>query len=299
MRMPPLHLLRTFEVAARRGSFKLAAEDLHVTPAAVSQQMRALEELLEVNLFQRRVRGVVLTERGLQYLQGVSDGILRLKEATRQLQEPSVAGPLTVTTVASFAQQWLIPRLKAFRAGHPSIEITIEASSAPVDLHRGGADLAIRFGQGHYSGLVSTLLMSDTIFPVCSPILVGGTIHSTLADVLRYPLIHDIGASEAEPWAHWAPWLREIGAGILPDTGHLKVGDTSLALAATCSGQGVMLGRRSIVSNLLSAGLLTRLVPSAIRETDFAYYIVTTELSADAPRVVAFKQWLLEEAQCS
>jgi LysR family glycine cleavage system transcriptional activator len=297
MRMPPLSLLRTFEVAARRGSFKGAAEELHITPAAVSQQMRTLEELLDVTLFRREVRAVVLTDIGQEYLLGVSDGLLRVQEATLKLRGPLLAGELKITTVPSFAQYWLISRLKVFRARYPSIDIMVDASSNVLDLHHEEADLAIRFGHGRYQGLVSTLLMTDTIFPVCTPVLLGGRHHAELGDLLRYPLIHDVGAGEAEPWAHWAPWLRELDTSVQPDSGHLKFGDTSLALSATRSSQGVMLGRASVVSDLLAVGELVRPVPEAVRETDFAYFILTTETAAAIPRIRAFREWLLEEAQ--
>jgi LysR family glycine cleavage system transcriptional activator len=297
MRTPPLPLLRTFEAAARHGSFKAAAAELHVTPAAVSQQVRALEEHLGVELFRREVRRVELTDRGREFLRGVGDGLQRLAAATLQVKEPHLAGALRVTTVASFALHWLVPRLSRFRSRFPSIEVTLDASPRTVDLHAGEADVAIRFGSGRYPGLRTELLMRDVIYPVCNPALFGGTPPERTSDLLRYPLIQDLGATQGEPWTTWSPWLREavVDGGAPP--AHIKFGDATLALAAAIAGQGVMLARHSIASVALANGQLVRPIASMARESDFAYYVVATNAAFDTPRVSALRQWLHDECR--
>jgi LysR family glycine cleavage system transcriptional activator len=299
MRTPPLFLLRTFEAAARHGSFKAAAAELHVTPAAISQQVRSLEDHLGVDLFKRRVRKVELTDRGQEFLEGVSDGLQRLEAATLQMQEPRLAGTLRVTTVASFAIHWLIPRLPRFRSRFPSIELVLDATPRAVDLAAGEAQVAIRFGSGRLPGLKAELLMRDVIFPVCSPALPGRAQLRQVADLVRYPLIHDLGATQAEPWATWTPWLREALPGGSATRGSLYFGDATLALAAALAGQGVMLARQSIASASLATGQLIRPIASMVRESDFAYYLVATEAAFDTPRVAALRRWLSDECSAS
>jgi LysR family glycine cleavage system transcriptional activator len=294
MRSPPLPLLRTFEAAARHLSFKAAAAELNVTPGAVSQQVRSLEGHLGVPLFSRGIRKVELTDRGRELLKGVSDGLQRLETATLQVREPHLAGTLRVTTVASFALHWLVPRLPQFRNRFPSIELVVDASPRTVDLLAGEADVAIRFGSGRYPGLDAELVMRDTIFPVCSPALLGGTMPRQAADLLRYPLIHDAGATQGEPWATWSPWLREASLDS-PGATQLHFGDATLALAAALTGQGVMLARHSIAAAALASGKLIRPIASMARESDYAYYTVATKAAFTTPRLAVFRQWLLDE----
>jgi len=294
-RTPPLGLLRTFEAAARHGSFKTAADELHVTPAAVSQQIRLLEENLGVRLFDRLARGVVLTEQGRFYLAGVSDGLNRLGAATDRLLQPDLSGPLAISTLPSFASYWLIPRLPRFQARYGAVALQITAATSLVNVRQGEADVAIRFGRGNYPGVRAEHLMNDVIFPVCSPALLRGATPKSVRELLRYPLIHDVGVSEGEPWAEWSTWAREDGADASNAPSHLRLGDTNLVLAAAMEGQGIALARRTITQGLIDRGLLVRPLGSVSRPTDYAYYFVCSEDRFDNPKVVALRDWLIEE----
>src|SRR5690625_4266268 len=190
-RLPPLNALRAFETAGRHLSFTRAAQELNVTPAAVSHQIKALESYLGVVLFRRRPQGLLLTDAGQQALPGVGDGFARLAAAVAVLRRADSERPLTVTVQPALASTWLIPRLERFRQRHPGIELRIDASARLVDLHTEDVDVGIRHGLGDYPGLHVERLPAQEVFAVCSPALLSGT-HPLrqLADLRHHTLLH-------------------------------------------------------------------------------------------------------------
>lgn len=295
-RLPPLNALRAFEAAARHRSFALAAAELHVTPAAVSHQVRTLEEQLEVRLFRRLPRGVVLTEAGRAMLPELAKGLDHFARAVRGAVAGETAGELRLTVIPSFAQLWLMPRLGRFLAAYPEIEITILGSSELVDLTRADVDLGIRYGTGRYPGLWSRLLFTEEAFPVCAPSLLDGPpALRRVEDLRRHRLLHDWNLTSGEAWLTWQAWLDHMGlSGVDPRRG-LRLSDSVMLMEAAVRGLGVAIGRTSLAGGHLAAGRLVR--PFALtRPADFANYAVCAAGSEGRPRIRAFVDWLAEEA---
>jgi len=297
-RLPPLNALRAFEVAARRGGFSRAAEELHVTPAAVSHQIKTLEAHLGVTLFQRLPRGLALTEGGRQLLPQLSRGFAHFARAVEGLNAGGLAGPLCVNTAPSFAALWLTPRLESFIRAYPDIEICVLAEESPPDLERGEVDVRIPYGLGDYPGLATRFLMGERIFPVCAPSLLNQLRLRRFSDLRHHTLLHDINPGAEEPSMTWRRWLRDADiAGIDADRG-VKFGNSIMLAEAAVRGLGVALGRVSLVGDYLSTGRLVRPLKAA-RPADYAYYTVTTHAGAERPRVQAFLSWLEAEAERS
>ena len=289
--VPPLRALRAFEAAARLLSFTEAAEELHVTQAAVSLQIKHLEELLGVQLFRRLNRRLVLTEEGRIYLPEVREGLERLAAATARMARRHRQGHLTVSVLPSFASRWLIPRLWRFQKTHPDIQVRISAFEWLVDFDKDDVDLAIRYGAGRWPGLAAELLFEEEVFPVCSPELLGGDPPlEEPPDLAHHTLLHDDYTRE-----DWRSWLKAAGvSGIDPEQG-LSFSHSTLMLQAAERGLGVALGRTPLVRDELARGTLVRPFEAAL-PGDFAYYLVYPPHTAEFPRIRAFRQWLLEEA---
>jgi LysR family glycine cleavage system transcriptional activator len=210
--LPPLNSLRAFEAAARHLSFTKAAEELHVTPAAISHQIKALEEQLGVPLFRRLTRALRLTEAGQAALPPMRDGFDRLADAVDLLRAHEESGAITVSLDPSFAAKWLVPRLDRFRAAHPDLDLRLDATDKLADFQRDNVDLAIRYGGGNYPGLEVERLLSEEIFPVCSPKLLEGS--APLAqpgDLRHHTLIHLEWDSEDVTAPTWRMWLLAAG----------------------------------------------------------------------------------------
>ena len=289
-RLPPLNALRAFEAAARHMSFTRAAAELNVTQAAVSHQVKTLEERLGLNLFRRHNRNLFLTDEGQAYFPAVRDALDALSAATENLRSLDTGGVLTVSVLPSFAARWLVPRLGRFRARHPEFDVRLDPSHALSDFARDGVDLAVRMGGGNYPGLHSVRLMDEVVFPVCSPDLLDGP-HPLRRpqDLCHHVLLHD------EDRAQWRVWLTlNRIEGVDPERGPIFI-DSSNLVEAAARGQGVALGRRALVSDDLATGRLVR--PFAISQPyQSAYYIVCPEGQAARPKIKAFRQWLLDEA---
>ncbi len=289
MQAPPLSFLRTFEAAARHGSFARAAADLNVTPAAISQQMRALEQRLGVPLFSRSARGLTVTKAGREYAASVARALAEIEAATRALGRPERSGRLTVATFQSFASLWLLPRLGRFRSLYPEIDTRLLVGSALVDPSAGAADVAVRFGPGGYPGCDAEFLMADSVYPVCSPsLLAGRPVPSRRADLADLPLLHDDGLAPGERSLRWADWIGDVAPKV-----SMHLPDGLLTLQAALLGQGAALARRSFVADHLQAGRLVRLLDEE-RPTDFGYWLVSAA-GETSPRVDAFKMWMTEE----
>ncbi len=291
MRLPPLNALRAFEAAARCLSFSKAAEDLSVTPAAVSHQIKALEEWLGVALFKRLNRAVMLTDEGQAYVLGVREGLNTIRISTEKLLKQDSTGSLTVSTLPSFAVRWLLPRLSRFREEHPDIDVRLSATDFLTDFERDDVDLVIRYGSGEYPGLYTEkLLTEDSLFPVCSPqLLKGDNPLRTPADLMHHTLLHD------DLRVDWETWLAAAGVkGIDPKKGP-SFNDSSMVLTAAMEGQGVALGRSTLAAADLAAGRLVKPFDVELK-AGHAYFVVCPEESAERPRIVTFRNWLMKEA---
>ncbi len=295
-RLPSLNALRAFEAAGRRLSFTEAAEELSVTPAAVSQQVKTLEAYLDVALFHRSGRGLTLTEAGEVLLPGLRSGFECLVNAVDTLRRTESSRPLTVTVAPSFGAKWLVPRLARFSAAHPQIEVRLDASLRVVDLGREDVDIAVRYGAGSYPGMVVERLLEEAVFPVCSPgLLEAGPPIASPADIARHTLIHAADPISEQGHPDWAMWLAAAGVQGVDTSRGPRFSLHSLAVDAAVAGQGVALLGNVVVAEDLAAGRLVRPLEGAM-PVRFAYYLVYPESAARLDRVKAFADWLREEA---
>ncbi|TQV72469.1 transcriptional regulator GcvA [Denitrobaculum tricleocarpae] len=306
--LPPLNALRAFETAARHLSFTKAAAELNVTPAAVSHQIKALEELLGVLLFRRLPRALRLTDAGQAALPILGQGFEKLSQAVEQIRAHSESGLLTISVSPSFGALWLVPRLERFRARHPEIETRIDGTDRRVDLTRGDADVALRYGPGGYDGVRVDRLFGQVNTPVCSPALLRGAQPMTKSpqakqplrspeDLRHHTLLHIVW-KDAE--ASWRMWLLAAGLPDIDPTRGPHFTQESMAVEAALDGQGVALVGDILVADHLAAGRLVRpFDPSLSTPLTFAYYLLSTNDSAEQPKVTAFRTWLLEEARAT
>jgi LysR family transcriptional regulator, glycine cleavage system transcriptional activator len=290
-RLPPLNALRTFEAAARHLSFTKAAAELFVTQAAVSHQIKALEDHLGLPLFRRLNRGLMLTDEGQALLPYVRDAFDQLAVGIRRLRQGQSSGVLTISVLPSLASTWLIPRLRDFQTRHPEIEVHMTATERLVDFGREPVDAAIRYGLGHWPGLRVEPLLSAEMMPVCSPALLDGP-HPlrTPDDLVHHQLLHVLNAPD-----DWRIWLTAAGVeGVDPDRG-LKFDHTALAIQAALNGLGVAMGPGPLVDGDLAAGRLVEPFDFEL-PSNSAYYFVAPEATADQRKIRAFRDWLCAEA---
>lgn len=294
--LPPLSALRAFEAAARHVSFSKAADELNVTPAAVSHQIHALEQDLGVRLFHRLNRSIELTASALILLPGLTEAFAGIQSSVRRLRAHNDTGTLTVTASPSFAAKWLVLRLHRFQDLCPQIDVRISATDEVVELTKGDFDVAVRYGTGKYPGLDVELLFTNEVFPACSPqLLTAGPPLRTPDDLSLHNLIHD-QAIERDPLVPtWPMWLKAAGVKNIPAAGGLRFNNIHLALDAAIAGHGVVLAYSTIAAADLAAGRLIRLFSLALPD-QFAYYIVTAPGALERPKVTAFRNWLRREA---
>ena len=290
-RLPPLNALRAFEAAARHLSFTRAAEELHVTQAAISHQVKALEEHLGRKLFRRLNRALLLTDDGQAYLPSVSRAFTLLNDATDNLLTKQAPGPLTVSALPSFAARWLVPRLGRFRQIRPDIDLRIDPSADLTDFAGGDVDVGIRYGRGKYPGMRADWLMTEDIFPVCSPSLLEGPhpLHDP-GDPEHQVLLHDDGHGD------WRTWLLAAAADRVDPTRGPIFTDSSMLIQAAMAAQGVALARGVLAADELAAGRLVRPFTLSL-PTEYAYYLVCPVNTAEHPKIAAFRDWLLGEAR--
>lgn len=296
-RLANLTLLRSFEAAARHLSFSKAARELGVTPAAVSNQIRLIEQAVEAPLFWRTSRSMRLTRQGVTLLGAAAEALLLIDDAVARIAGLAGGATLTVTTAPSFAAKWLVPRLPHFRAAHPDIDVRIDVSERLVDFGQDDADVAIRFGNGNYPGMKADRLFAETVFPVCSPAFLDGeTGLRRPADLRHHTLIHLDWHAQSETWPDWRMWLLAAGVDGVDPTRGLHFSITALALQAAVAGQGIALGNTSLVSDDIAAGRLVRPFDLSLKVApEFAYYIAAPRAKADRPLVKAFREWVLAE----
>ncbi|MGE0735741.1 MAG: transcriptional regulator GcvA [Alphaproteobacteria bacterium] len=296
-RLPPLNGLRAFEAAARHGNFVRAAQELNVTPAAISQQVRGLEAQLGVALFRRHGKRVSLTDAGQFLMPALSDGFDRMARATSQLKGGALKGFVTVSMLPSLANCWLAARLPDFLQRYPDIAVIVRSEGRRVDLLAGEADIGVRYGRGHHPGLNAELLMREEVFPVCAPSLLDGArALRRPRDLRQHMLLHDADVQSNEHWAVWDPWLKEFGVEDMDVSKGPRFTDSTTLYAVAMAGAGVALGRSAVVGDELRAGRLVR--PFTVsHEAAFAYYIVTAPAKTREPRVAAFCDWMLAQAR--
>jgi len=294
--LPPLSSLRSFEAVARQLSFSRAAEELHVTPGAVSQQIRALEELLGTKLFERTRRSVSLSDAGARMLPDVQAGLEMLSRAVDSKTTAFGDRTLTISVAPSFASKWLLPRLPRFHERHPDIDLRISATVGLADFRREKVDLAIRLGHGNYPGLHTEPLFSEALTPLCSPALLKrkGVLKKP-DDLRRHRLIHDTSIPGNEQGA-WERWLALAGGkNILTQRG-TRFTLAELALQAAIDGDGVVLGRMVLAEADLAAGRLIRPFKTVL-PLDVSYFLVRSKVATPRHELRCFRDWLFSSLQ--
>jgi len=298
-RLPPLNAIRVFEAAARQGSFARAAEELHVTPAAISQQIKILEGYLGVTLFNRG-KSLELSESASAVLPQVTDAFDQMERAMARVRVGNDKGPLVVSAPPVFAARWLIPRLDDFHAHYPDVELRLLATQRLVDFTLEDVDVAIRFGTGNYPGLRVERMMTESIVVVAAPKL--ATRIKKPADLLRCNLLEDKWHVDEGMFPDWTTWLASLGVtggvagGIAGKTAPRiqGFGDSGLTIQAAVSGLGVTLAWNSLVTDDIAAKRLQRVLDHAI-PTTLGYHLVAPENHATLGKVQGFRTWLLAQ----
>ncbi|WP_303979753.1 transcriptional regulator GcvA [Dongia mobilis] len=288
--LPNLLALRAFEAAGRHLSFTLAAEELSLTQGAISRHVRGLEEELGQKLFHRRVRSLELTPQGEAYLGTVRQAFDLLASGSRQVRAARAERRLKVALTASFAANWLLPRLARFTAAHPEIGIDFEPGVQIIDLSAEGIDAAIRYGSGTWTGLDATALMQEEVFPVCSPALLAkGLPLAKVADLAQHNLLL------SGPRSDWEDWAAAAGLDLKSVPRQTMLYDYNLVLQAALDGMGVALGRRILVEERLRSGELVQPLAQTLRNA-MGYYLVTLPARRGDQAIDAFRAWLRAEA---
>lgn len=289
MRPIPLHALHAFESAARHNSYSLAAEELHVTHSAISQQIRTLESTIGVALFERKGRQMLLTREGALLFKRIQPPLQQIGRAVSDVGLASRAPSITVTTLQSFANHWLLPRMGKFQKLQPHVAVHIQASPDLKDLQRGEADIAIRYGRGAWKGCDAEKVLEEWVFPVCSPAFNKGRLPKSPESLKRFRILRDDCQIE------WNTWAKHAQIDPSEFVHEASYSDSNLMLGAAIAGQGIAIGRTSLVSADLSAGRLVR-VFDLIAPASYSYYLVTATGRSKSPHLLAFEQWLREEA---
>lgn len=294
-RLPPLNAIRAFEAAARHCSFRLAAEELHVTAGAISQQVKQLEEWVGVALFRRLPRGLVLTEAGSRYGRALGETLDGMAEATLRLCEDAGHRELTVSTIPSFGARWLAPRLGRLRRRYPALEVRLQINPELTDFRREAVDVVIRHGGGGYPGMRSDFLFTDEVFPVCSPrLLAGGLSLRQPSDLAHHTLLYDEPNPGGLQEVTWADWLAAAGCADTVAPRGPSFSFTHMTLQAALAGDGLALTPGSLVAEDLAEGRLVRPFTIAVPDR-YGYWLVCPLDRADRPDISAFRGWLLEE----
>ncbi|BAL22973.1 transcriptional regulator GcvA [Azoarcus sp. KH32C] len=308
-RLPPLNALRAFEVAARHLSFKLAAEELSVTPTAISHQIRGLEGDLGVPLFRRLTRALELTPEGEAMLPKLREAMSAIAASVETVRAMRPVSRLSVVAPPSFASRWLVPRLQGFAERHPQVELHLASATKAIDgveagglgidsptTRSEGAQLWIRFGSGRYPGYRSELLVEPEYTAVCSPALLRAKLPlREPSDLRRHTLIHDDTVPDTRERPTWPEWLAAAGVADIRPAG-VHFGDSGLAIAAALDGLGIALLSKPLVAAEVAAGRLVVPFDVTVRRR-FAYYLVTQDSVPDVLPIAAFRTWLLGEVR--
>lgn len=299
----PVHLnaLRAFEVSARHQSFSAAAAELNVTPAAVGQLVRTLEDWLGTPLFLRGTSGrarLILTETAERALPDIQAGFDRLALALERLQEGSTSGVLTVAVSPAFAAKWLLPRIESFQTAWPDTDVRLDTNLKPIDFVTQRIDIGVRYGMGSWQGLSAEKLMEEEVYPVCSPQLLRepGRLQKP-DDLAGETLIHDLSMDGHAGFPTWDTWLQRAAVSDVSTKRGMKINNSAAVLQAAIEARGIALARSVMAHDDLVAGRLVRLFPDIRFASALAYYVVYRPTTASLPRLSAFRNWLLEEAR--
>jgi LysR family glycine cleavage system transcriptional activator len=294
-RLPPLNALRAFEAAARHLNFSRAADELSVTPGAVSQQIQNLEDYVGAALFKRTPKGLLLTDAAQTALPALREAFDRLAEAASLLTAAVDGRRLTLTAPPSFAAKWLVPRLGAFEQAHPQVDVWLSAGIELVDLAAGEVDVAIRYGSGRYPGLEVARLLNETVIPVISPELLKEQPLESPADLKNHVLLHDGSPDLDDSCPDWSMWLAARGLRGIDGMRGPRFNQSSLVIEAAANGRGVALAKLTLAQADLDAGRLVAPLQIATA-VDFAYYLVHPKAKGRLPQVKAFISWIEAEA---
>ncbi|HDZ9833153.1 TPA: transcriptional regulator GcvA [Yersinia enterocolitica] len=289
-RLPPLNALRVFDAAARHLSFTKAADELFVTQAAVSHQIKSLEDFLGLKLFRRRNRSLLLTEEGQSYYLDIKEIFTSINEATRKLQARSAKGALTVSLPPSFAIQWLVPRLSGFNAAYPGIDVRIQAVDREEDKLADDVDVAIFYGRGNWTGLRTERLYAEFLLPVCAPsLLMGENGLKVPADLANHTLLHDTSRRD------WMAYTRQLGVPQINVQQGPIFSHSAMVVQAAVHGQGIALVNNVMAQSEIEAGRLV--CPfSDVLVSKNAFYLVCHGSQAELGKIAAFRQWILARA---
>lgn len=291
----PLNALRAFEASARHLSFVAAAEELSVTPAAISHQVKKLEDYLGVPLFRRRTRGLVLVEAGQLLAKELHSVFLNLDQAMENVMETDKGGSLALTVAPTFAAMWLIPRLQKFYAQHPVIDVLVSTSLGLVDFQRDDFDAAIRLGNGQWQGLEAIKLFDESVIPMCSPrLLEGQNAIKTPSDLRNHVLLHNQSMDFDPNAPTWQTWLDASGTQGVDASRGMQFSLPDHGLQAAIDGAGVVLGWRFLSAKDVQAGRIVELFDLAI-PLGSTFYLVYPEAHSRRPNIAALRNWILGE----
>lgn len=293
MKRIPVGPLRAFDVAARNLNLSAAAEEMNVTHAAVSRQVKQLEERLGVKLFERLPRGLRLTAQGALLAEGTRAAFDRLASALEDISTPTVRRKLTISTFSSFNARWLMPRVRSFSMLFPDVDLQVNTTAQLVDFAREDVDIAIRFGGGHYPGLHVVPLFRPKEIVVCAPsLLKGGTPLKTISDLRHFTLLHD------DSHRSWTRWLEAVGAKGIDSRRGIVCGDRNSLLQAALTGQGVAIASEVFAAAELASGRLVKVFENEVT-SEYSIYAVCLPRRLHDPMVSGVVQWLEKEAQAS
>ncbi|MBB4224866.1 transcriptional regulator GcvA [Variovorax guangxiensis] len=298
----PVHLnaLRAFEASTRHQSFSGAAVELNVTPAAVGQLVRALEDWLGTPLFVRGTSGrarLVPTETAERALPDIRAGFDRLALGLERLKEGATSGTLTVAVSPAFAAKWLLPRIERFQIAWPDTDVRLDTNLKPVDFVAQRIDIGVRYGTGTWPGLAADKLMDEEVYPVCSPQLIRERDRFRKPnDLGRETLIHDLSMEAHTSFPTWEAWFKAVGAKSAVTARGMKINNSAAVLQAAVEGHGIALARSVMARDDLASGRLVRLFPEITVSSALAYYVIYRPECAALPKLAAFRDWLLEEA---
>lgn len=288
VRLPPLNALRAFEASARQLSFTRAAEELFVTQAAISHQIKALEEHLGLKLFMRKNRALLLTEDGQSYYQDIKDVFTSLYEATERLLARGAKGAITVSLQPSFAIQWLVPRLNAFNLLNPDVDVRIKAVDQPDNSLTEDVDVAIYYGRGRWPNVHADQLHTEYLIPVCSPLLLDGKKPlKSVEDLTQHTLLHDTSRRD------WKRWFKEVNVKATNVNHGPIFSHSAMVVQAAVYGQGVALAQSILAQPEIDAGRLVVPVEHSLVSKN-AFYIVCRENQVDVGKIAAFREWVLD-----
>lgn len=295
----PLNSLRAFEASARHLSFVKAAEELNVTPAAISHQVKRLEEYLGTKLFQRLPHELLLLDKGQVLLSELSEVFIRLDKIMEQTLESKSRGTLKVSVAPMFAVKLLVPWLYKFNNVHPDIKVQISSNIDEVDFQREDFDAAILFGQGKYPGLKAIKLFEESITPMCAPQFLSAEEHSPeendCIDLSQHTLLHDDLLHRLYPTSpNWDTWLKSCGINHVDSSKGLHFSQPDHALQAAIDGGGIALGWKGLAANDIAAGRLVQPF-KLVLPLGLSFYLVYPEAYADRQEIVAFRDWLMAE----